>query len=530
MADTPDKFREDARKATVKAAQEGQTLLGQDMDFSTRYARFGWGKAAIGEVNSIFIQKTEQARKEFQMLQASQAGEKASLNSKVILDTQKVVMDRIRESFHLMMSISVVESPTGKKDDKVSTNLDLMALQEKGLTMMKAIDVRTLVYNTLPGPMKGAYLEMIGRNLEAMLPDYLDIIQKIDKALPLSEYDWNLLAGEILKNPEGDERTAAIVILATLKPKERFQLLMRTAKIAGAAEYGQLLVKLTRFTYITKDQAYALLDQAAVDNPANKAILEQAKATIGGAAVEQMQQAVIAHRKEGTRRVGKTSYGHKNRARGLLTFQGIAGMFLTVNGALTMGVNFAVDPLTFAGNPAFLLGLAEVTGGLEMTNGFEGVVPKPSELLALATKDRDEEKNDKAQVNLTDFRNELFNHPDHTLFYTNYVDRIVDAFDKKKKNTPVPDIKITLEDLGVKSKEDLPVQLQGLWEHRAALEADLSKWAGRFFRTSGDGIGRKTADGQLKWIQDERIEATGGKDIGRPFDLYEKPTPQSGEN
>ena len=87
----------------------------------------------------------------------------------------------------------------------------------------------------------------------------------------------------------------------------------------------------------------------------------------------------------------------------------------------------------------------------------------------------------------------------------------------------MPDVKITLEDLGIKSKEDLPVQLRDLWEHRLTLEADLAKWAIRFHRSSGNGIGKATAEGQLTWLQNERVEATGGEGIGKSFTIYEKP-------
>ena len=523
MTEQPDQFREDSRKQAIKSAQEGQTLLKQDMDWSLRAGRYGWGKATIGEVNDIFLQKTEQAYQEIKMLQSKQAGEKAELNNKTLLKVQEKVMSGIRDRFDLMMSISVVESPTKKKDDKVSTNADLMELQSRGLTLMKSIDVQSLVYQALPSDLQDDYLGMIGRNLEVTIPDYFEIIQKIDRAQPLTEAEKDRLAADLLRDPEGAERTAVTAILGTLKPGERMNLLRRSSTMASADKFGRVLVSLTACGYLTKLQAYELLDERIAANPAEAAILEKAKATLGGAAVEKMQQTLITRQKEGTRRVGRMSYGHKNRARGLLTAKGIAGMFLTVNGALVMGVNFAVDPAAFYGNPAFYLGLGEVAAGMELTQGFGGVLPKPTELAALATKDRAEEKDDKAQLNLRDFRNELFNRPDNALFYANYVERIVATFNKKLKTTPMPDIKITLEDLGIKSKEDLPVQLRDLWEHRLTLEADLSKWAIRFHRSSGNGIGRATAEGQLTWLQDERTEATGGKGIGKPFEIYEKP-------
>ena len=524
MTEKPDQFHEDSKKQAIKSAQEGQTLLKQDMDWSIRAGRYGWGKATIGEVNDIFLQKTEQAYQEIKMLQSKQAGEKAELNNKTLLKVQEKVMSGIRDRFDLMMSISVVESPTGKKDDQVSTNADLMVLQERGLTLMKSIDVQNLVYQALPEDLQDNYLEMLGRNLEITIPDYLEIIRKIDRAQPLTEAEKDRIAADLLRDPEGAERTAVTAILGTLKPGERMNLLRRTSKITSAEQFGRVLVSLTTFQYLTKLQAYELLDERIkTADPDEVASLEKAKATLGGAAVAKMQQTLIARQKEGTRRVGRMSYGHKNRARGLLTAKGIAGMFLTVNGALVMGVNFAVDPAAFYGNPAFYLGLGEVAAGMELTQGFGGVLPKPTELAALATKDRAEEKDDKAQLNLRDFRNELFNRPDNALFYANYVERIVATFDKKLKTTPMPDVKITLEDLGIKSKEDLPVQLRDLWEHRLTLEADLSKWAIRFHRSSGNGIGRATAEGQLTWLQDERTEATGGKGIGKPFEIYEKP-------
>src|SRR3989338_3223561 len=150
MTEQPDQFREDSRKQAIKSAQEGQTLLKQDMDWSLRAGRYGWGKATIGEVNDIFLQKTEQAYQEIKMFQSKQAGEKEKLKDQKLLKVQEEVMNGIRKRFDLMMSISVVESPTKKKDDKVSTNADLMELQSRGLTLMKSIDVQSLVYQALP--------------------------------------------------------------------------------------------------------------------------------------------------------------------------------------------------------------------------------------------------------------------------------------------------------------------------------------------------------------------------------------------
>lgn len=521
-------FNENLEGQRAKVVKAAETVMGERLPWATS-ARHDLGKLAKGNLETLFYQKLQEVSDAIRLLHERHIGEGEQLTETWLLARHKEILQSLLDRFGLMMKINAATEPSEKKDRTISSDAELYAFREQGFALIQNLDVQSLVYNSLPSSMQGSYLEAIGRSIGELHGDFVEILTKVDQNQELTPDDWKRLLDEVRKL--GNEKTVSfqkspvLVVLSLLKLKDRLEFLSQMAEDPTFTNFSEVLLTLTATTYVTVDQALQVLDDRIVHETDKEKLAELRKLRlqISGRDMQVTQAAMIERREEGVERLSRVSFGHKNRARGLLTLRGMGSLFLAANGAATIAANVLVnisDPLSLPGNPALWLGTAMLGTGLQWSKGFEGLVPTPTKLFARAIKDRPEEKDDRIQANLRNFREELGNRPGAAHFYATYAERIVTAYEKKKKENPGQKPLITLEDLGVKSKEDLPEAFQPLYEGKAALEIEISTWADRFHRKSGNGVAEQTAQGQRDFIQNAR-ESRGLE----KFKIHELPNP-----
>lgn len=512
-------FETRLKEQSSSALKDSEALIHTNLDWATREQRSDWGKVAETRLKGIFAEKAAEVEKAIALIQSRQLAEVAGLNETQLLGRHKAILGSLMTRFDLMMKVTAVESPTGKQDSTISSNADLYALREQGIALLESIDVQGLVYQNLPDPLKASYLEAMGHEFETLQPDYYEVLKKIYTNKPLAEEDWKLITGEVkeLSTLSAMKRAPVMSILALLSPVQRYELAERLSKDPLYSGFDELIVTMTASTYLTRDQALALLDvKAKILDPKSSELvqIEQAKAVIKSARMDKTQEALLKRREEGVKRMS-VSFGHKNRARGLLSLRGVGSIFLLANGAATFAANALVaigedgvaGLLNIPANPLVWAGAAQMGVGLQWSGGLEGTLPTPTSMLSKVLKDKDEEKDDKIQVNIRDFQEKLGNHPDAAHFYATYAHRIVKFYNEQKKKDPAAEVKITFEALGIQKKEDLPESLRPLYDKKAGVEALATEWVRRFMMGSETGVHRETSAEQVHFIHQDAVKA-----------------------
>jgi hypothetical protein len=370
-----------------------------------------------------------------------------------------------------------------------------------------------------------SYVESVGRSFR---PDLASILKKANKREVLSEADWNLMVDEVAKvgaNPNKMQQAEVMLVLHNLPAADRTELLRRIVAEPGFPNLAQTLPLMVSMQYVSTGQAVAVLEeriqtlQKKAGNEAEILQLQTLLPQLSSPKVRATQARVTEVQRKTGEFMSKRVYGHKNYAREFLTFKGMGSAILTALGGMTVAMNVAMNltqPWELPTNKSLWIGMTELTGGLQMSNGLGGLVSTPMEMLAKVAKDGHEEEDDKIKKNRTEVKMDTLNYYRQANFYATYANRITQVYKAKKEATEEPKVRITLRDLGVEKKEDLPDALKPLFDQQETLEQKISEWAFRFAQPNTEyGLGLKLPETQVAFIQDTRTEA--GLD---PFKIY----------
>lgn len=517
----------------------GETKMTERLAWSTRKQRYDWGKVAETNLKTIFNEKAANIRDAIKLVRDQQLGEVEELEENRLLHRYDLMIQSFTDRFDLMMVLAARESGA-KPDTRISNPEELLALRERSLGMIRNIDEQSIIYNMLPEKTRDRYLEMVGATLQT---DFFSILEKIRDEKELEELDWKVLMGEVKKLSVAEihktHQTQVMLVVASLNPKHRFTLVQKLSEDPEFAHFDELLVTMVGSNYLTQAQAVELMDlrigsyerlvstsrgREKKDWEAKLITAQALKARVTGKEMQETQAATEARLKEGRARMTHMQYGHFNRAQRLLTVRGIGSALLSANGALTMAVNglmYITSPVDMVSNPAFWIGAAQLGVGLEWSHGFEGLIPTPIQMGAEIAKDRSEAQEDEQTEYEDSLRRMVNNRPPlMARFYTNYAEHIVKIYEEKRPRFLERKIPITLEELGITKREDLPGAYRELWNHKAELESLISDWAAEFY-TGHKGKGaKKTGHEQMTCIQNAR------KVDGLPrFSLEDVPPP-----
>lgn len=524
-------------------AQENAAVKQLDLTFEQKMAWFQrasseWGQAAANRIPAVLKSKADQVTDEIKKIEESQMGELDDTKRAFLKETQKTIFGSVQERVLLLVEMAAMQAenlPVGS-DKTVSSDSEIAKLREV-TTLIERIDVQQLVFDALPADMQGQYLDSVGRKFPA---DFFPIVKKVSEHAELDENDIQLLVDQVRNlgsSQPSIEQSSVMVVLGIISQKDRTRLLQKMAVEDSFPNFEQVLMGMVATTYVSTLQATEALDARAAhletkkttakrreDKSIDKELehLSETRREVNSDEMEKTQKAALTLRAEASKYYGSRSYGHKNYAADLLTVRGIGSFLLTANGAATMLANFAMDPLGFPANSMFWLGAAETAAGLEWSNGMGGLVATPTKAVAGLIKGENEEKDDRMVQYTQVVKTELNNNYRESHFYANYAERIVLVYKAKKSKYPDRTAPISLADIGVNKKEDLPPRFQDLWENKDKLEMKISDWAERFSMIDVEA-GQKTTewDTQRKFIEDTRAEVSPKPMEYAPLDFFE---------
>lgn len=507
--------------------------LDERLDWSIREQRRGWGSAAEQRLKSVLGMKTQQVNTEIQRIIEAQLGDLDATEKTEILAVQDAVFKSIQG--RIMMGLEMASMDNGEVPT-ISTNLELARLSEV-MGWIENMDIQYMVFQSLPERLKEAYLESLGNSFRL---DLHQILEKNEKKLDLTEEDLAVLVNEtklLGSNPDTMQQSQVMMVLGILSLANRNSLVQAMAQEEDFANFAAVLTSMVGSGYLTalaateaiqsrtrflQSQGTGGLGKDAKLRKEEVEVLELANLRVNSESMRKTQAKVSEHRIKAAKYYATRSYGHRNRAAGLLTAKGIGSALLTVNGSMTIFANVLMglhDPMDIPMNPALWLGVAAVGAGLEMSNGHGGIVSTPEEMLAKITKDDNEEKDAVMDQYRQAFQEKLNNSHYEAHFYANYAERIVQVYKAKTKETDGREVPITLEDIGVTKKEDLPPMFRELWEKRSILELKMAEWVAQFSLIDAEaGMKITEASTQRIFIEDART-AIGAK----PMEMAELP-------
>ncbi len=519
-------------------AQEIDAKKQLDMTFEQKMSWFerassDWAQVAANRIPAVLHSKADQVTDEIRKIEESQMGELDDVEKVLLKEIQQKTFGHVQERVQLMVEIAAMQAenePVGT-DKTVSSDSELAKLREV-TTLIERIDVQQMVYQALDKrpDLQTKYLESVGRKFPT---DFYPILQKANAHENLDDKDITLLMEQVRNlggNKEAMAKSSVMVVLGLISPMDRTALLTKMAEQDSFPNFEQILLSMVTTTYVSSLQAAQALD-------ARKAYLEQKKTTtkrkedkvidqelahldgtrtiVDSDQMKETQKAALTMRAEASKFYGSRMYGHKNFAADFLTVKGIGSFLLAANGATTMFFNFAMDPLGFPTNSMFWLGAAEAGAGLQWGHGMGGLMRTPEEWAADLIKGSNEEKDDRMSEYTEAMKMDINNSYREAHFYATYAERIVEVHKAKKPKFPDRTVPITLADIGVNKREDLPQDFRNLWDHKDKLEAKISEWAEDFSMVNVEKGQKLTG-----WVtQREFIEKTRA-DVGEPPMVY----------
>ena len=157
------------------------------------------------------------------------------------------------------------------------------------------------------------------------------------------------------------------------------------------------------------------------------------------------------------------------------------------------------SPVDLIMNPYTGIGLALMAGGLEWSDGFAGLAPKPSKGIVALTKKKKEIQKEKEANARTAMMKSFGNSPLAAKLYYQNAEEIVKIYKARKRKNPDGDIRITLKDLGLDYKDkDFQDKYGSAPEQK--LINDISHWA-NYFDTTGLSVRKTSKESQSEFIE-----------------------------
>lgn len=532
---SPEKAFEAQLDAQQAAAQQTLELtVDQKLAWSLR-ANNDYATAAESRMKGDLNRLNAETKNEIMRIRGLQEADMDEVMETQLLNVYEVVIGSIQERTRLAMDFAVVNAPKGTTDEQISTESELDPLAQFSRIIANT-DVQALVFQALGAvnpEMQDRYLEAVGRQFPE---DFYEILKKVDGQEAFDEKDWNLLIKEATNlggNPDAIKDSQLTIVFAALKPAVRTELVQRLAD-ANIPNFPEILLQMVASTYVSPLQATEILDtkikalekeKEGSKRRDKKTIesqmesLQKVRAQINGEPMKHQIEFVLDRQEEVSEFYRKRTYGHKNRARDLLSAKGIGGLFLSANGALTMFANVAMnstDPFSIPFNSMVWAGAAQMAVGMELTDGHGGLFDSPSERVSKWTKNENEAADDHRDELRQAFDSRMLRDYREAELYARYAERIVTVYKAEKLKNPDEEVHVNLADIGITSRDQLPQGLKDLWDNQADVEAFLSKTVTQFSLIPGDeGLKLTEWDTQRKYLDDLR------KQVGASALVYE---------
>lgn len=508
-------FRDEIARKTEVANKTFEKDLRKKIDSSVRNSS-DTGTLVEENMKRIFKEKSADMQKQILDLRGRQDVELQALEDYDFLARYELAIGKLQERFNLAMEIS------GGQSGKIETDEELAHFAQTGLHMLEAMHTEWLFdFNVaLPASLS-----------EQIEQDFFGVIDRLRKNPDtLSPEDAEMLAGKVRKlsgeiskeNPPQGEDSLAVFILAYLTPGQRMSLLKHMMPEKGTYD---LVVDLVKMDYISSAQGETLFQEEIVrleavsegvrrkerkEIEAQTEVIEQSIVDINSKETKKTRKRVRREKKRAVRSM-KRSFGHKNRAKDLFSLKGIASALLIANGSMTVAANTLAnlhDPFAIAANPYLWLGVGMTAGGLELSNGFDGMAPTGERALAWLAKDKDAIDEEKVAKREERMRKDLTD-PGHRMYaelYYNNIEEIIQTYNEKKRTNPDDEVKITLKSLAINPESQ---ETKDLYPGLNPVEAEdlLTTWAKYFFETK-DGV-KKTVVEQQKTFFEEAFKEEG---------------------
>lgn len=483
-----------------------------NVDFSFRWAD---ERSALYESKArlTYAEKSNElaaAIKQIYKIRNQQNEELKALSDARLQDIHEISMKYIRQRFEVSMQ------EYGGADALINTRAEAENFTEKGLKDLRSMDAYSLVVHamqaedTVEAHVVVPLLESAIQSLEKTIkPDTFALAEKLYKGEELTEKEWKVVLEEVEKFYREPKENAQIsVVLNGFNQKQRLELVQRMMH-AGHKDIPQKIVNLVVFNYLTQAQGEFLLKQElekaeaallslkGVGNRKEKEALGQKIELLNKALNQTQSEDMRIARKqmqedfEKIYRMQERRIGVKSPAKGALSIKGIASGLLFANGAFTIGANILVDatqPLKWFTNPYLASGFVMAGAGMHMSNGFGGTMMTPKQITGELTADKEAEKKSKLEYATENLQKEIgMESPKFASFYFNYADKIVNAYNQKRKEKSNLNVHLTLADLGLK-QEELPQAFKDLSVKE--LELVISDWVRNIYRLEGEKANR----------------------------------------
>lgn len=520
-------YKDQLQGQKKEALKNANTLIGGKLNTMDRLAN---GEHMIKPMNLLthgtalvyndpivqaYQEKAEELTREFERLAQEEDRE-------YLLTRQNIIFSNWQRRLDVILDLN-------GKDNK-EPNLE--ELRSKGASLIRGISIPQFMADNLREPLRGKYIDQIEARGQELLPDLTGTLERIQKGELTSE-DWNLIVKNIevgiQPNPDWVERDMAMGLVGAIPPHLRTELL---ARMQSSPNYEQIVLILLAMNYLTVAQVESTL---RAQNPKN---LEALLAKIQNPSLAQAQEKVAEAQKEGLKRMhSHRPVAHTNSMRQLLTFKGMAGSILALNGMATIATNVLMDVSMAFGeghdlgdslskslgavvslpeNKAFWMGVGMTGAGLEMSNGMGGFVDKPSTKLGKWFEDKDAQKEQERRLRQNEFEKEIQRYPRAQELYFNFTEEINRAYEKKRADLHTPVFELTLEEMGI-DYDALPNEFKSL--PKQDLERHLSDWVRQM---AGTGNVKMSIDSQKIFIGEKECRREYGQPPLEAWDAKQK--------
>ena len=415
---------------------------------------------------------------------------------------QKKVTQDLLDRFNIILEVHGSE-PTGESGShetdrrhgtpKIDSKHELAALEKWGLPALADINMVDLM---MRNGFMGEHEARIQKEIDEKYPDTVMLIERITTNKVLTEDDWSKIMPSFEQvfngTVTGREKQLFTILFAHLNPAQRLETLDRLGEQDGM---GDVVVQLYSESLVSRVQAGEYLaEKLSKMNPIDPKAVEYraALAKINSKKVQAERKEKRKNRKKALKN-WRRSFGHKNDAKDLLTFKGMAQMIGLLGTATIVVSNTIANPLNPL-NPGTIVGVILGAGILETTNSR--LVDKPSVHLARMVISKPKADAEAKSEVIAEFQDALTHDRKLTEFYYNYAPAISEKFAEKLKSSSSEEINLTFENTGLDA-DVIAGQYPGL--SKTKLEETMTEFA-RKFNHIGYGVSEKTYTEQREFI------------------------------
>lgn len=406
-------------------------------------------------------------------------------------------------------------------NDKDNRDPDLNEIRNRGVALIKSISIPEFMAQNLRGSLREAYIQEIEAQGKKVAPDLTDTLQRLGNG-EIKPEDWIVIV-EHLRNlstsgKDWMETSASMAIVGAIPPHLRPQLLHELRNAPNprniTISYEEVVLNLLVNNYLTVAQVEAVvkaqIETAKAEHKSTTA-LEALLVKIQNPKLLKTQEKMEAAQVEGVKRLKQhRQVGHTNSMRQVLTFEGVAGTLVAVNGLTTVLANVLMnlspeDWSNIPSNPAVWMGLGMMGAGLELNNGFGGMMDTPSTQIGQLLEDKEAQADQERLMNQNAFEREVMRYPRAQELYFQFVQEINTSYEKKSRETHSAQVGLTMEEIGI-DWESLPAEYRTMNQENT--EALLSQWVTRM---AGNKALKQSVDTQKSFMGGDPSNTKGAK-------------------